>query len=162
MYSKIKYCVRGRDGLTEYFFTLLGVQQGAILSPYLFAFYLNDLPDILHANNSQGGIVITDKDREIMLLMYADDMACVSETIEGLQNSLDRLYDYCSTWKLTINLSKSNILVCNAGGRQCINEFWFWGEKILDKCSEYLGITFSSRGISNICLNVLNDPCALY
>ena len=34
-------------GLTEYFQTMLGLQQGAVLSCYLFAFYLNDLPDLL-------------------------------------------------------------------------------------------------------------------
>ena len=51
------------------------------------------------------------------------------------------------------------MLVCKAGGRQGVNEIWFWGEKILDICSEYkyLGITFSSLGISNVCLNVFND-----
>ena len=83
--------MKGHNGLTEFFLTLLGVQQGAILSPYLFALYLNDLPDILKMYNPDGGIIMDDTN--IMLLMYADDVVAVSETIEGLQNTLDLMYD---------------------------------------------------------------------
>ena len=159
MYTKIKCCVRGRDGLTDYFLTLLGVQQGAILSPYLFAFYLNQKPELLYARNAKGGIFISEQEREIMLLMYADDMVCVSESVEGLQDSLDLLYDYCNTWKLTVNMKKSSVLTCKPGGRTRMDEVWFWGEQILDTCTEYkyLGITFTCGGITNTCLNVLND-----
>ena len=87
MYSKIKCCIRGRKGITDFFITLLGVQQGAILSPYLFAFFLNDLPDLLKTHNAPGGISIDETD--IMMLMYADDIVLVSKSIVGLQNSLD-------------------------------------------------------------------------
>ena len=80
-------------------------------------------------------------------------------TTVGLQNSLDLLYDYCNTWKLTMNLEKSNILVCRSGGRKHINEIWFWGDHIMEQCDnyKYLGITFSAGGITNTALTVLND-----
>ena len=55
MYDKVKCCVRGHEGLTEYFQTMLGLQQGAVLSCYLFAFYLNGLPDLLK-QNPEGGV----------------------------------------------------------------------------------------------------------
>ena len=105
MYSKIKCCVRGRKGLTQFFLTLIGVQQGAILSPYLFALYLNDLPGIINRQNPEGGIQV--EGDNISLLMYADDMVALSNSIEGLQNTLDLMYDYCQTWKLTVNLAKN-------------------------------------------------------
>ena len=81
--------------------------------------YQNDLPDLLKTHNAPGGISIDETD--IMMLMYADDIVLVSKSIVGLQNSLDLLYDYCNIWKLTVNLEKSNILVCRAGGRKHIN-----------------------------------------
>ena len=157
MYSKIKCCIRGRKGITDCFITLLGVQQGAMLSPYLFAFFLNDLPDLLKTHNAPGGISIDETD--IMMLMYADDIVLVSKSIVGLQNSLDLLYDYCNMWKLTVNFEKSNILVCRSGGRKHINEIWFWGDHIMEQCDnyKYLGITFSAGGITNTALTVLND-----
>ena len=69
----LKYvCVKGANGLTEYFLTLQGLQQGAILSPYLFAFYVNNLPGFLKAGNPNGGINIAGID--VLLLMYADDL----------------------------------------------------------------------------------------
>ena len=39
LYSKVRCSVRGHHGMTEFFLTMLGLQQGAILSPYLFAFF---------------------------------------------------------------------------------------------------------------------------
>ena len=56
LYEKVKCCVRGHRGLTEFFLTKVGVQQGQILSPYLFALFVNDLVDTLngHVNESMG------------------------------------------------------------------------------------------------------------
>jgi hypothetical protein len=36
------------------------------------------------------------KDLNLFLLMYADDMVIFSESISGLQNMLDALYEYTS------------------------------------------------------------------
>jgi hypothetical protein len=39
----------------------------------------------------------------------------LSESKEGLQNSLDELYRYCSNWKLQVNTDKSKIIVLKRG-----------------------------------------------
>lgn len=36
MYSKLKSCVKGNEGLTEYFDCTIGVRQGCTVSPFLF------------------------------------------------------------------------------------------------------------------------------
>ncbi len=41
MYSKLKSCVKGTDGLTEYFGITIGVRQGCMVSPLLFILFLN-------------------------------------------------------------------------------------------------------------------------
>ena len=81
-------------------------------------------------------------------------VVAVSETIEGLQNTLDLIYDYCTKWKLTVNLEKSNVLVCKPFGAASMDE-------VLEHCQmyKYLGITFTRYGISDMSINcnVLND-----
>ena len=149
--------MKGHNCLTEFFLTLLGVQQGAILSPYLFALYLNDLPDILNMYNPDGGIIMDDTN--VMLLMYADDVVAMSETIEGSQNTLDLMYVYCIKWKLTVNSEKSNILVCKPFGAVSMDEVWFWGDAPMAHCQmyKYLGITFTRYDISDMSINILNN-----
>jgi hypothetical protein len=155
MYDQIKCCVRCKQGVTDFFLTLQGLQQGAILSPYLFAFYVNDLPTVMQSGNPEGGVKIGDIN--IVLLMYADDLVIVSNTAAGLQESLDILHDYCNRWKLTVNHTKSQILVCKQSGPRLQDEVWFYGDQMLVECEgySYLGITFTARGITNISLNVL-------
>ena len=43
----------------------------------------------------------------VYLLLFADDAVLISETREGLQKSLDSLYEYCCKWKLTVNVEKT-------------------------------------------------------
>jgi len=157
MYDKVKCCVRGHDGLTTFFHTLLGLQQGAVLSCYLFAFYLNDLPEIIKDNNPDGGVDIDNT--RIWLLMFADDIVFLSNTPVGLQESLDLFYDYCEKWKLSVNLQKSQVLICKRGGTDLPDEVWFCGDQMLDRCHTYtyLGVTFTPGGITNQSLNVLTN-----
>ena len=44
-------------------------------------------------------------------LMFADDILLLSETPEGLQNSINKLNYYCNKWQLTINTQKTKIMV---------------------------------------------------
>uniref|UniRef100_A0A673LUT3 Reverse transcriptase domain-containing protein n=1 Tax=Sinocyclocheilus rhinocerous TaxID=307959 RepID=A0A673LUT3_9TELE len=41
IYSKLKSCVKGTDGLTEYFGCTICVRQGCMVSPLLFICFLN-------------------------------------------------------------------------------------------------------------------------
>jgi len=156
MYEKIKCRVRLHGGnLSEVFVTMLGLQQGAILSAYLFSYFLNDLPDVLNSDSPDSGVNIGDLN--VKLLMYADDMVVVSNSIQGLQKSLDVMYEYFTKWKLTVNLLKSNILVCKPRGGPLPDEIWTYGGEIMNLCTtyNYLGITFTARGINNSSLDVL-------
>jgi hypothetical protein len=47
----------------------------------------------------------------LFLLVFADDVVLLSETPEGLQRSLDAVYDYGSRWSLAVNCDKTKIMV---------------------------------------------------
>ena len=147
LYSKVRCRVRARGGkLTDIVLKLLGLQQGATLSPYLFAFYLNNLVDWL---NPHGGVLVGGVN--IKVLLFADDMVFVSNSRDGLQCSLNILYDFFRDWKLTVNLQKSNILVCRPRNIQDPMDVWYYGDDILLLC----GITFTHKGICHTGFDVL-------
>ena len=65
-----------------------GVRQGDCLSPTLFGFFNNDIAEVI--NNCGAGIPINDG--SVSILMYADDIALISETHDGLRKQLDSLH----------------------------------------------------------------------
>ncbi len=85
----------------------------------------------------------------INCLLYADDIALVSSTEEGLQHCIDRLHSYCKTWNLTINIKKTKVLIFNKCGRIMKNNvFNIENEKLqVVKEMKYLGIVFNSNCI---------------
>jgi hypothetical protein len=42
----------------------------------------------------------------VNILLYADDIVLLSQSKEGLQNSLNILHDFCYSWKLKVNTDK--------------------------------------------------------
>ena len=82
-------------------------------------------------------------------LLWADDLVLLSLTPEGLQKQLDVLYDYCLDWGLTVNISKTAVLVFNRQGRKLkeSNHFMFGNMNIPSQREYcYLGIVFSLSG----------------
>ena len=70
MYSQTKACIKGHE--VEFFKVGTGVQQGAPLSPILFALYLNDLDKDLQSNNT-GFVKILDTRIYSLLLRFSID-----------------------------------------------------------------------------------------
>lgn len=130
------------DGISfsEYFTVETGVKQGCILSPVLFSLYLNDLPQIL-----PGGVHIADTN--IKILLYADDIVILSDNPTGLQDMIDTLQEYCKTWSLKVNLSKSKILIFRNGPRIATDLSWQFENNSIEIVNSYtylgVGITYN-------------------
>jgi hypothetical protein len=58
-------------------------------------------------------------------LMFADDLAIGSFTVNGLQRGIDQMVKYCGDWNLKCNLKKTKILVFKNGGKLKKNKKWF-------------------------------------
>ena len=48
---------------------------------------------------------------KIFLLLYADDTVLMSENVNGMQTMLNIFSEYCNTWKLQVNIAKTNVVI---------------------------------------------------
>ena len=139
--SKVKYS----GVFSNNFECNLGVPQGESLSPFLFNLFLNDIEAALE---SGGFRRVSMSDITIRTLLYADDLLLMSDSTEDLQLGIDILYDYCTRWKLNINIEKSAVVIFRKGGLLSINDHYFFGDTLLTVTNKYsyLGMLLSDRG----------------
>ena len=96
-----------------------------MLSTFLFILYISELIDMLGELGCHG-IYVNEYAKNIMILLYADDMALIADTIGRLQRMIDVLESYCCKWNMLVNLIKTKIMVFRRGGVSRKNEQWFY------------------------------------
>ena len=124
MYEKLKSCIFTKEGLSDFFECTFGTRQGCMLNPFLFIFYLHEFVEYCINENCQG-IYIDENCPNIMMLLFADDMINCGDTVGNLQNLINKLQNYCSSWGLKVNVGKTKIMVFRRGGIIKRNERWF-------------------------------------
>ena len=82
-----------------------------------------------------------------MILLFADDMILISETVIGLQTQLNSLFSAASRLQLKVNMNKSNIVVFRKGRYLGARERWIYDGCMMRVVNsyKYLGICFSTR-----------------
>ena len=120
---------------------MVGVRQGCNLSPMLFNLFVNDI-FYLFENAKCDSVTLHTK--LIHCLMCADDLLILSETENGLTESLERLSNYAKKWKLKISAKKTKIIVFNKA-EKIINVKLRMDDILIQSCSEYtyLGTIFT-------------------
>ena len=91
--------------------------------------------------------------------MYADDIAVISQSKEGLQCCPNKLTSYCKTWQLTVNNDKTKVVVFNKTGKMKNDSRFHIDGKKLETVKEmkYLGIIFNNNGTFNSTTENLKD-----
>ncbi len=74
---------------------------------------------------------------EIFILLFADDVILVSDTVVGLQNQMNILEYYTNKCKLFVNFKKTNIVILRRGGPVASKEKWFLNGKTLSVVDHY-------------------------
>ena len=90
MYANFKSCVRTHSGLSDYFQCTVGTRQGCMLSPFLFALYISELADMLE-NKACQGVHVDEQKPNILIFMYAADIASGTDTVSRMQKILNVL-----------------------------------------------------------------------
>ena len=142
MYETVRCKVKHCNTFSDFMEISVGLKQGDICSPILYSMCVEDLGIYLHDSYNKG---LTIDDISIILLMYADATTILSETTEGLQETLDKLYEYCIKWDLKLNTTK---MVFRKRGRLCQHEQWSYNDESLEIVDNfnYLGTVLVRMG----------------
>ena len=93
--------------MTDIFTCNRGVRQGCLLSPILFALYLNDLNR--HIKVSSQGVLVDDT--PVHSLLYADDLVLIAKDRIDLQAQSNALDRFSRSLKMEVNMGKSKVMV---------------------------------------------------
>ena len=124
----------------------MGTGQGCQLSPLLFVLYLNTV--VISSQETEcSGVYLNEDFPNVYMLLYADDMADIADTVGRLQYQINVLSHFCDQWGFTINTDKTKVMVFRNGGPLRRNEKFYYKGTILDVVSfyKYLGSVFTSR-----------------
>ena len=124
----------------------MGTRQGCMLSPFMFIMYIDTLVKML--NDAEcSGIFVNETLPNLLLLMYADDIALCADTVGRLQKQINVLEEFCLKWGMKVNMKKTKVLVFRRGGIVRQNEKCFFHKKKIENVSyyKYLGVIFSSK-----------------
>ena len=93
---------------------------------------------------------------KMFILLYADETVIFGETPTQLQSATDAMHDYCYRWDLTINVSKTKVIIFSRGKVRRLPKFFFNGKEIETVFDfKYLGIKFNYNGKFNVAQNDL-------
>ena len=126
MYDDEKARVRCGAKVSVFITCTRGVKQGGTLNPVLFSLSINELALKLINNGSHGATLNPDF-IELLIMLFADDIVLLSETVIGLQTQLNSLHRAASRLELKVNMDKGNIVVLKKGGYLSSREKWLYG-----------------------------------
>ena len=147
LYEKANFTFRVNGEWSNPICVNRGVLQGESASPLLFNLFINDVTNFLRSKNIRG--IQINSHRDLLTILYADDLVILTDTPGMLQKALDALSDYCFRNLLEINTKKTRIMVFRSGGRFRKGlTYYINGEKI-ETVEEYLylGVIFSSKNV---------------
>ena len=138
IYKETQSTIRLNGKFTQWFNIGFGVRQGDALSTTLFSAFINDLAEEIKSLN----IGINIDNDIISTLFYADDIVLLAENENNLQKMLDCVYNWCSKWRMTINIDKTNVIHFRKKRNAMTNhEFKLGGATIRNvKEYKYLGV----------------------
>ena len=120
MYDKAKSCIKIKHFYSDYFPCNIEIRQDDNLSPLLFALFINDFSH--YVGRSYKGLCVSqscypsleNEDTlflKLFILLYANDTIILAENERDLQTALDSVHEYCTKFKLIVNVNKTKIII---------------------------------------------------
>ena len=122
---KVESSVVVNEERTEWFELHTGVRQGCILSPTLFAIFIDGLATLVKECTKGADLGPV----ELQILLFADDIVLVADKIQDLQNMLHVADEYSRMYRFGFNGSKSNVVVFS-GRKEVEKSSWVVEQKM--------------------------------
>ena len=155
MFSNPRARVILNDLSTDYFDCPIGVKQGDCISATLFAIYINDLAkeikdckvgiDLREILDGEEVNNIPESSLFINILLYADDIVCLAENEQDMQELLSIVENWCTRWRLEVNLTKTDIMHVRSSRKPQSNYTFLFNWRPVEYCRnyKYLGTTIN-------------------
>ena len=140
-YGKCSAVVRWESSFSRCFSLMCGVRQGGVLSPFLFAIYVDDM--IVNLQNRRlgctvGGIYIG-------CIMYADGLVLFSASLSVLQQMVNTCEQEMTYLDMKFNTNKSMVLRIDKAYRRTCDNICLYGIGLqFVSTAKYLGIYVKS------------------
>ena len=156
IYNSVISNVKCNNENTDCFSCPNGLKQGCIMSPMLFSYLVQEITNEIRKRGGNG-IQLFPGVAEIAILLFADDIVLIADTVFELQKKLNVLQETAFRLGLIVNMDKSKVVVFRKGGPLAAHEKWFIGNNQLLVVNQYcyLGLIFSSTLSSNIMMSNL-------
>ena len=115
LYTDDKTCVKIGPYISSFFNRTQGVKQGCILSPLLFNIFLSDFQHVIEKKENDP--VEIQSGETLGCIIWADDIVLLAKSEDGLKNMLKKLRSYTEENGMSINVTKTKVMVFNKTGR---------------------------------------------
>ena len=154
-YQMSKLAVKWDNAQSQLFGQGNGVKQGAVLSPLLFAVYIDPLIERIRKSGLGCHIGNTSSN----VFGYADDLLLLSSTYSSMEKLQKICEDFGVEFNLTFNPNKSSLLIFNPPGEEVVDRsIMFLGKSIPRNSNEkHLGHVLSTSVNSVNFMDIIND-----
>src|SRR6185503_15826182 len=186
IYENVESSVLVNESKTRFFNIDTGLRQGCLLSPILFAIYINGLAEEIN-KEGLGVKLIKYRNGKLGILMFADDIALIADEKNQLNKIVDIACKYSLKWRFSFNYDKCAIMIFDNKIKKikygnCIHKctcgfHWKLGDQLIKQVNsyKYLGgeldtkLTFSDfkkrikekarRNVSKVWSMGMHDGC---
>ena len=109
LYSKAKSCIRVNNNLTDWFETIIGGQQGCLLSPDHFNVFLENILAEAFEDCKKLGINVDGY--KLKDLRFTDDVALIVDSEYDLQTLIERVNDVSKKYGMEISIPKNKAMI---------------------------------------------------
>ena len=120
-----------------------GVLQGGMLTPKLFAEFLQDISASFDPDQD-----IPVNTLLMVYMLFADDLVLFSESTDGLQKQLTALYSYAPLWHIIISIPQTKVLIFIECYTTVCGNFHY-GDKNIEQY-KYLGVVYSTKSADDL------------